>query len=253
MSFRPPDWERRLRDLERRADNRGTDIVRLWGRLPQAPELPGYAMPVIIPSSTTPTPTTTTTTTSTTSTTTSSTTTSSTTTTVPPLTCLSKWPQSVTLSVGEFYPSDPAYVAVPTMGGIWMCDPISCTYAVDNGRTVTYQSPPTINHPAFPGNRACWFVEVSLWADPYYPGTGSQWWWGASGTVWSQCQIRVSWGIQLGVYVRFVDPDINGGVSFSNASGLLGDTYSLPRTFLSSTVEDGPTSCTVDFSSVAIP
>lgn len=112
MTFRPPDWERRLRDLERRADNRGTDIVRLWGRLPQAPELPGYAMPVIIPSSTAPPSTTTTTSTSTT--TTSTTSTSTTSTTPPPLPCFTGMPDRFRIDSGQILNC----IGMPNLGGI---------------------------------------------------------------------------------------------------------------------------------------
>ena len=121
MTLRPPDWERRLRDLERRADNRGTDIVRLWQGLPQAPELPGYAMPVIIPSSTTPTPTTTTTSTSTT--TTSTTTTSTTSTTPPPLPCFTGFPSYVTVSIG---PITGSACGLNNFPGNWSLNPHAC-------------------------------------------------------------------------------------------------------------------------------
>lgn len=91
--YRSPDWHQRLREMEKRADNLTTDVSRLWQMAPQAPEMPGFAMPVIIPDVTTPPPTTTTTSTTTSSTTTSTTSTTSTSTTPPPTMCAGNIPK----------------------------------------------------------------------------------------------------------------------------------------------------------------
>lgn len=253
MSLRPPDWERRLRDLERRADNRGTDIVRLWGRLPQAPELPGYAMPVIIPSSTTPTPTTTTTTTSTTSTTTSSTTTSSTTTTSPGLSCYSYWPQSVTLVTGQFTASPGTGSAiVSTMDGTFNCVPFGCNWQSSGAAKtvfVYYQGP--VTYPAG-GDLFRWRVLCYLDCDSFSPGPSSIW--GSPSNVWYFDGVEVRYaGFIASATTKYIQ---NYGPSYgtgSNASILLGDTYSVQFSFSASAIGSAPSSVSIDFSSSMIP
>lgn len=248
MTFRPPDWERRLRDLERRADNRGTDIVRLWGRLPQVVEFPGVAMPQIIPSSTTPSPTTTTTTTSTSSTTTSSTTTSSTTTTSPPLSCYSTWPTEVTVSAGAFTPSGGSAIT-DTMDGVFSCQPYSCSVSTGVASLI-YQSP--ITYPAG-GDIYRWRVFVTLKCNSFTSGSSH---WGDPSNIWYPLSLEVRYAgfIAAASCVYAFDPELVPYIGTgNNANQLLGDTYSVPVDFYASGISAAPSSVSIQFSSSAIP
>lgn len=229
MTDRPPDWHRRLRELERRADVRDTDIIRLWNWMPQATEMTGLQTPMIPPVTTTPAPTTTTTSTSTTSTSTTSTSTTSTSTTPIPATCKNKWPWHAAIEpsgfTGEYHwmNVNPGYVG---MNGYHALQYYICGYS-PNG---TFG--PNVYH-VYRGSQFTvpgltltvrWELRVTLSASETLELLPN--WQYGSGTEFDHLNL------DLRLYGTFssVDYRYNGAISppYSSPLPLTGNTYSLP-------------------------